>query len=474
MKNRVLKATTLLTLILTGLVNSNICAQNTNSLYFLENSPINSRLNPAMAPKYTGFGIGLSNFSFSFQSDIAVNDLFYPGDNGELYTFMHPEVDKDMFLSRLNDNSMVKTTSSIDLFNLGVRINRRHYLSVHTGINFDFGVGIPKDAFRLLLKGMETDQAVTNFDMSKLSLDAMVYSKTGVSFATSPSEFISIGVGVNRLQGFANINMGFDKFTVDASQTQWNIISKGYFQFTGPEEVAFSYSEDGYLNGIESGFEMNSSGELSNTAYSVSKVGSGYSVDLGVTIRPIDILKLSASLTDIGSLNWNKEYIQRAKSDGSFTYDGTDLNELVNNDSQQDDGIKLDEELQQLTHFTKDVNVDSYKSKLTTKLNIGAELGSQFSKITLGVLSQTGFASNGKYTDLMVAANFKPGSLIQAALTYSLLHGETNSFGAAANIKLLFFNLHLSADYIPTTYTTNMMPVGNSYYNMQMGLNFMF
>jgi hypothetical protein len=105
---------------------------------------------------------------------------------------------------------------------------------------------------------------------------------------------------------------------------------------------------------------------------------------------------------------------------------------------------------------------------------LGAEAGIIENKMSLGVLSQTTFTDYGDFQDLMLSANFKPGSLIQTAFTYSLLHGELSSFGAAVNMKLLFLNIFAAADYIPASITPQGLPINNAYFNGHVGLNFMF
>ena len=153
---------------------------------------------------------------------------------------------------------------------------------------------------------------------------------------------------------------------------------------------------------------------------------------------------------------------------------------------------KMMDQLTELVRFQKETVSEGYSSPLTTKLNLGAEAGLLNNRITFGVLSQTGYTPTGKYNDIMLSANLKPGSIFQGALTYSLLHGEMSSFGAALNMKLLFVNAFIAADYIPLKYAKggqfdlgstenstsqlniSAIPLSNSYYNFQFGLNFIF
>jgi hypothetical protein len=147
---------------------------------------------------------------------------------------------------------------------------------------------------------------------------------------------------------------------------------------------------------------------------------------------------------------------------------------LGDGSNNEETGNQFAEQLQEMVRFEEVSITEGYTTRLTTKLNVGAEAGILKNHITLGLLSQTGFAENGVYQDLMVSANLKPGSMLQTAFTYSLLHGSLSSFGTAINVKLLFLNIFLAADYIPLKYTPQMVPISNSYFNMQMGVNFMF
>lgn len=440
-------------------------AQKANSLYFLSDAPIQTRMNPAMMPRSSGFGLGFSNISLHVYSDLAFDDVFIPGPNGELRTFLHPDIDKQAFLSDLNDVSSLNTGMNLELFTLGIRV-KNSYISLHSGLSMDMGVGVPKDMFSMVMLGMDPNASSTRFDLTGFKFNTLLYSKTGVGFSTGIGDLISVGVNVDYLLGLTHMEAGFDALTIDASSSEWRVTSNGYFQVAGPTNLQFAYDEDNRF----SGFDENTS--LSNILNTPSIGGSGLSFDLGVTVKPLPFLKVSAALTDVGFIKWKKDAIQRVSSNGTFTYEGMDLS-TSNGEGDDEDGNPLVEELQELVNFTKETVTEGYSSRLTTKLNLGAEAGVLNNKITFGLLSQTGFASSGVYQDLMAAANFKPGKMFQGALTYSLLHGEMSSFGAAINLKLLFINFFLASDYIPLRYGS-IAPLRNSYFNTQFGFNIMF
>jgi len=438
-------------------------AQTVNSLYFLEKTPFHTQWNPAMAPNRSGMGLGIGNMSFSLQSDLALNDVIFPGENGQKpYTFLDPKADANAFLSGLGDISSLKLNTSMDIFNLGIRI-LNNYFTFHSGIVFDAGIGIPKDLFKMIMVGMDENKSSTAFDLTGMNINAMSYAKMGVGYSMKVGKLFSVGINANYLLGISDMRLGFDKLTVDAGQNEWRVTSNGYIQMAAPNFADFEYNEDGYFNGLN--FDSNSL-----TSGSIPKSGSGFSIDLGVTAKPLSFLTLSAAVIDLGSIKWDPTYVQRAESNGSFSYEGVALNESAKENVSSGSIQNLEE----MVHFEKDNSSLGYTSRLTTKLNIGAEAGILNNKISFGVLSQTGFAENGSYQDVMLSANFKPANIFQGALTYSLLHGEMSAFGAAINVKLPFLNFFMASDYIPLKVTPQYIPINNSYYNFQFGINMMF
>jgi len=438
-------------------------AQTVNSLYFLEKTPFHTQWNPAMAPSRSGMGLGIGNMSFSLQSDLALNDVIFPGENGQKpYTFLDPKADANAFLSGLGDVSSLKLNTSMDIFDLGIRI-LNNYFTLHSGIVFDAGIGIPKDLFKMIMVGMDENKSSTAFDLTGMNINAMSYAKMGVGYSMKVGKLFSVGINANYLLGISDMRLGFDKLTVDAGQNEWNVTSNGYIQMAAPNFAEFKYNKDGYFNGLN--FDSNSL-----TSGSIPKSGSGFSIDLGVTAKPLSFLTLSAAIIDLGSIKWDPTCVQRAESNGSFSYEGIALNESA----KENVSSESIQNLQEMVHFEKDNSFQGYTSKLTTKLNIGAEAGILNNKISFGVLSQTGFAEKGSYQDVMLSANFKPASIFQGALTYSLLHGEMSALGAAINVKLPFLNFFMASDYIPLKVTPQFIPINNSYYNFQFGINMMF
>lgn len=475
MKRIIASVTSILTVALLFSATERISAQQVNSLYFLEKTPFHTKWNPAMAPSRTGIGIGVSSFSLNVRSDIALSDMFYPSTDGSGIPTSFLTGSGESFLNGLGDVSNIGSSMSTDILNIGLKLGSKIYLTIGSSINADMGLGLPKDLFKLVMLG--TNDVGGNLDLSSLNLNAMMYAKAGVGLSLKLTDNLSIGANANYLMGLANMRMGFDKFTVSSNGSALNVSTKGNIQLTGPDFLYLNY-EDGALTGPkvdQAKMDNFTSSPMSN----LPKAGSGMSFDFGATFKPLSFLTLSAAVTDMGKISWDPAYMSSAKSDGDFTYVGVDLA-----DKSESMGDKMVEEIKNLAKFEPDNATEAYTSKLTTKVNIGAEAAMANNHISVGVLSQTGITETGKYQDYMVSLNLKPGSMLQTALSYSLLHGEMSSFGAAVNLKLLLFNFFVAADYIPLKVTPGVtlmkdlpkvnLPINNSYFNLQTGFNLMF
>ncbi len=476
MKRNIVSVTSILTVALLFISIEQLSAQQVNSLYFLEKTPFHTKWNPAMAPSRTGIGFGVSSLSLNVRSDIALSDMFYPSTDGSGVPTSFLSGSGSNFLNGLNDVSNIGSTMSADLLNIGLKLGSKIYFTVGSSINADMGLGLPKDLFKLVMLG--TNDVGGSLDLSALNLNAMMYAKVGAGLSLKLTNFLSIGANMNYLLGLADMRMGFDQFSIASNGSSMNVTTKGSLQLTGPDFMYLDYV-DGTMTGPKvdqtkmDNFMGNPSSILSNAA------GKGMSFDFGLTLKPLNFLTLSAAVTDLGSINWNAANISKAKSDGTFTYTGVDFG-----DKSASMGDNITESIKGLVKFEADNSVEAYSTKLTTKVNIGAEAGLANNHITLGVLSQTGITEMGNYQDYMVSLNLKPGSLLQTALSYSLLHGEMSAFGAAVNLKLLMFNLFIAADYIPMKVTPGVtlmkdlpqvkLPINNSYFNLQTGFNLMF
>ena len=123
MRNRICRWT--LCVLILVLFNAALSAQALRGSYFAENATLRNRLNPAMVPANNYLGLPVvGNLGVAVNSNLGVVNFLFPS-NGQLLTFMHPEVSAQQFLSQLPSNPYLNLEVDTDLLNFGFRTGER-------------------------------------------------------------------------------------------------------------------------------------------------------------------------------------------------------------------------------------------------------------------------------------------------------------------------------------------------------------
>ena len=180
-------------------------------------------------------------------------------------------------------------------------------------------------------------------------------------------------------------------------------------------------------------------------AFNGSNVGFG--VDLGVDFRPIEQLLVSASVMDLGFINW-KDGVNEIDYRMNYDFTGLELNPF---DFSDDYGFSdfIDSTVTQLgdsiSSFLSFTSGGSFSKRLNTKLFVGA---SYFvtPKINFGILSRTDFLNNKVSQQVTASANFTTGRFINFTLSYSYMNAYFKNIGAGFSFNVGPLNMYLISD----------------------------
>ena len=415
-------------------------AQQVNTLYFMDNVPFRNSLNPAFQPLsnfYLGFPIlGSTTLDFSNNS-LVLNDLIYKDVNGNPITFLHPNGNKALFLSALKNPFTTNLDVKINLLDFGFRTGKS-YWSLSIAERFSIRTGIPTDLFKFVLIGTpEVDQ--NTFDFTPLAFDAVLFTEAGLGYSRKFNEKLLVGGKVKFLLGTANLAFRNEDFKLNAGIEEWTVKGNGALNYSAPINL--------YGNSIST---FSFAFPTVVTDY-LQPSGMGAGIDLGVVFSPIKSLNLSASINDLGFINWNKNL----KSYGynvDFKYTGVDS---LGVNSTTDVSYYVSNFLDDLQNSFKDsisTPTQSYKTYLAPKLNVGVEYGFFENKLSLGVLSRTIFESNRMNEELTASINGKPVNWFNMSLSYSVSNGRMSNVGVGIGLRTGFLHWFVSADYLPTSY----------------------
>ncbi|MCD8071860.1 MAG: DUF5723 family protein, partial [Alistipes sp.] len=299
------------------------------------------------------------------------------------------------------------------------------------------------------------------YNISGLRAKADAYAEISVGYSRRIDRRWSVGGRLKLLPGAGNADMRFDRLYATLNEDTWHINSKGdlYTSIKGLEYKQKD-DEDGrpYVNGFDFG--------------SFGLGGFGAAVDVGAQFEVDDNFRLSASVLDLGFISWSRNATRYARAEGEFDYDGFQLpvgDKDMPTVSDQFDAMK--EDLENLFRFREEGDGKARTSMLVATVILGAEYGVMENKITFGLLSTTRFYRPKAYTELTASVNFKPVWWFGAALSYSAVHSNFQTYGLALNFTPNGFNFFLGSDYMITRVNSQYIPVNARGENIYLGMS---
>ena len=453
-----------------------LIGQQVNTLYFMNNVPERNAYNPAFQPVHNVY-IDLPlmpNFRFDVgNSSLTFSDLVFSKKiNGvdSTITFLHPEAQgkKDDFYNKLSKTTRLYGDLTFNLIGFGFRV-KRNYFTVDVSQKVTSGFYMPRDFFRLALYGTGKGSGgySDEFDLSRLGVQASVYTEFGLGYSRKLNDKLTVGGKIKYLIGQANINTDIKDFKLTAGADRWAISGAGTLNASLPL-VDIPFGADGMLDLANLNPEVNteSLSDIKEITELVLSSNTGFGVDLGATYNILPRLQLSAALTDLGFIRWRSN-LTNANMQVGFETEGIDYRP---GDEVED---KLDTLLQKLEDaFVSTGTHNSYSTALSTRLNVGAEYSVVNNKIGFGLLSSTLYTNKSLYTDLTVAANLRPCNWFSTSFSYSLLNGRLSNLGFGAQLRVMPFNMYLAIDRIPLTFASKSLPVPTQLkgVNLQAGL----
>lgn len=463
----------------------NISAQQTNTLYFLENSSLRHKLNPAFQP-VSDFYISLPLIGYSTfnvgNNSLSLKDIVY-NENGNTVTFLNQASSIDRFYNKLKLNTVLRANLQTNLLGFGF-----HYKSAFWTFSLtekmNGTLSVPKDVFQLSLYGTRDIDINNSFNFTTLQTDFTAYSEAAFGYAQDITEKWSIGGKFKLLLGHANLSNTNRNVTFDASLSNWDFKGNGIVNYSSPVELVLGTNLQSLTYTIPP-----------NRFDWIKPSGWGVGIDFGVEYKLNENINLSAAILDLGFIRWKKnalnlEYsvdynfvgIAQINSNTSLATYNDVFNQLIY-------GNLLIDSIESAFEgsATSDVTNIAYSTGTAAKLNLGFEYNFDHF-IGLGILSHTQFYDRTVTGEITTSVNLRPYDWLNAALSYSLVNGTLSTFGAGLSLSAGNVNWFVTADYIPfqkvtfplTDIDTDFpnwnipVPYNSRVFNFSVGLNFIF
>lgn len=381
-------------------------AQYLRSSYFMDGSSTRMQLNPALQPRRGYFNLPVIG---SFAAEVSTNSLGVQDvidtfdSDGEFYN-------NDDFYSRLKDMNEVSINLNTDIISFG-RYAGKGFWSFNIGARVDVDATIPKTMFDYL-RAIDGDNFSWadghSFDIQNEKLNLNSYIEVGFGYSRAITKRLSIGAKAKVLLGAGNFNLEINRLqmkgTINGMDSNLRLQTDAYMEASA-KGLEFDI-EDGYINDLE----YNSFGIA----------GYGGAIDLGVSYQLLKNLSLSAAILDLGFISWGKSNTQIAESNKTHVID-------KNNYENSSDILDFDLFGLQMKE------AKSRTTSLAPTMVLAGEYAVLNNKLGIGVLSTTRFGELRKYSELTFSANFRPNTLINTTVSYSMLQGG-ETFGVAVKL----------------------------------------
>jgi outer membrane protein OmpA-like peptidoglycan-associated protein len=426
MKNIYTKYLVLFAFLLSNVV---LFAQQNLTLYNMEVIPQRIHTNPAFFPNYSKINIdvlplypvtylNLSNSGFKY------NDLIRRRADDSLY------VDFNNMVSKLSKNNYLTTALQIDILSFGFRV-KQNYFSFNATEKVNVRFRYPKGFMEFLSKGngnLLGEDVNFNF-----GLDATHYREYGLGYARKlMDERLTVGARFKYLYGMENISTAKS----DISLT------------TDPNDFSLTAKSDIKIN--MSGLDSSSFNTIGNNipAYLFQRKNTGFAIDLGGQYKITEKISVNASVVDLGFIKWKDNSnmtLQSKNPEGSFTFSGVDLNDLISKDTTKDPLTELTDSL------TKTFGLDTVRGTYTTRLASQIYAGGNYyftPKTNVGLLLYGQVFDKQIHPGVALSFNQRLGRWFNYSVNYSIYNRSYTNVGLGMALNLGFIQWFLITDNI--------------------------
>lgn len=423
----------------------NALAQSRTS-YFVRNSTQNHEFNAAFAPDqgYMGFPL-LSGVDLNLGSSLGVSNFLFPLSNGKTGLFMNSEVSADEFLSGIRNSNALGVKFRYKILDAGWYTWKDSFWTLSFDVRADVDLSLPGELFRFAKLGMSGDP--TSYSIRNLGVTGQVYGQVALGYSQGLDKWVKglrIGGKVKFLASMMDVEANISRLDLNMGSDSWRVNSVATGSILGGGLVP-KFDENGHVNGV--GFDMSGLG--------VAGYGAAFDLGISYTISqgtPVDGLRFSLSVTDLGFISYNKSKARVLASDGKeFVFDGvdgigtdTDFNEVFS---------QLGDDLLTMASFSEQPVTDDQIRMLTATLYAGVDYSFLKDKMNVGLLYSARFGRLRTENELTLAWNYAPTRGFDIALSYSLLRTHSTIGWLITAFPKRGLGIFFGSDFTPVNYS---------------------
>jgi hypothetical protein len=483
MKYRVVILTSVLLLVF----NATLSAQISRVTYFMR-IPQNHLLNPAFRPA-SRFNIGipvLAGISGGFGNNFfELTDILTPDLKADsIISFQNPNFDLEKLAAKLKDRNTISADASVQLLGIGFPLGKNLYLYADVMDRLTVKTLFPRDLMELYELG-STGFTDRTLDISEMNLKAQYFREYGVGLSGNITGSLRIGGRIKLLSGLASVSLiNRSLHLIVNDDLSQGVIADASLQVSGKETIQKILTDNNFIlqSPDTSNDKVNVKGFIQQyLGAPVSNTGIG--IDLGIVYNFGRLFTLSASIADLGFINWKKD-LKSYDANANFTLPGITLQDVVDQSFSIDDMVSsLKDSI--VNNFVEDQNPPSFKTYLPTRISVGGSFNI-LPVLSFGILSDTRIFAGSARETVSFSANTYLGRTFNASVNYTIDNFNYNNLGFGLAFKAGFAQVYLIADKIPLTWERVYFSSGDDKYkaipipgkwnmfNFQVGMNIAF
>lgn len=341
-------------------------------------------------------------------------------------------IDMESLINSLGKNNYVFMDVNEEILSFGFKFKEKHYFNVSATERLFARVSYPKDLleFAFYGNGALLDQKL---DIGNFRVNASHYREYAFGYSYLFSPKWTFGARAKVLFGKANINTKKTDITFETESD--------FFDITVTSDILVNTNE--LHNMSDSTYEFDAK------TYLMQSKNFGMGFDFGATYKYDDKLTFGLSVLDLGFISWKSDPMNLVSHNpgSSFTYDGVDITEFVN----QEDSLleqKLENTIDSIAEIFKiDTVYNKYSTTLNTKLQASA-----FYSVTkndkISAMARVHFYDKGIHPAFSLGYMHKFGDIWHVTGTYSIANRNFTNFGLGFSLKLGFFQLYMLTDNV--------------------------
>ena len=443
-------------------------AQALKGSYFIDNSLNRNKMNPAFAPRSNYFQMpGIGNLSFGAMSNLDVPTFLYPTSNG-LVTFLNSQVSVDQFEKRLPNHPHFDAEVSTNLINFGFYTKQKSFWTVDISVKAGMDTDLPADLFLFLKKG--TGTSGQSYNIANINAYATASLQAAVGYSRDIFDGLRVGAKVRFIAPMAYAALNLENVRLTTGKDKWTIETEGYVH------AAVQGLETKVPAGEvapEAEFDMNrmlQNKVLAGFGYAVD-LGAEYVLDLPGTL--FDGISVSAAVTDLGLVHYNKNAVNSFSTKGKIEWVGLQdmaIDEMENVDAAFEDFTSKAEDLLNL----KKENSDGFVRSTMPNVFVGVEVPFLYNRMSAGLLYSGRFSHSYYRNELTASLNITPLKWLALGVNYSFLNTARTIGGILELTPKAGMNFFLGFDYLPLAFAPAPMIAEGMLLPMSLRMNLHF